>query len=138
MQDIFKAKNDIFEMLKIYVEANSKYKPLVLKRAIESKTPLVVFRETQNKVQNPFTTYGNTFRNLNFEIEIYAKDEGSISGEEICEEITQYIIEVMENRLHLNGGLQAIIPMYNNGKPFCSQASFKYNTRYNIKTDMLF
>lgn len=91
--------DEIFEYAQKYIKDNSKYSPKVLKTPPqETKVfPLVVISELDNTLEDENLTKGDQKFKLEYEIEIYAIDKGSLSKQIIIQELKKLVNDVFDN-----------------------------------------
>ena len=131
---VFEPYNEIYEVLKDYVEStyNNNHvgskKVEVLKNKISQETPCVIFSEPINKLQTQSTTYDNTTRTLNYDINIYCNKNNN--SEQIVRELAILVIEVMQGHYHMNGGVISIMPQFDSPLKDSYQANLRFTTNY--------
>ena len=130
MSSIFQVKKVIFKELKDYVKANSKFAVDVKMRKIDElgDTPLILFSEARNETYGRTTNYQDQHRIINYEINIYCKGKDC---EQKIDDLSILVVEIMENKYHMEGGLLSVIPYFDDNEPYTLQANFRYTTRYN-------
>lgn len=130
--NVFSKSNEVFETLKTYIKKNSIYNPEVKKYSIKNSYPMVVFEEITNTLNSVSCDYNQRqeFRNLNYEINIYAIPINKINSDIICEELANLVIDVMQRYYRMEGGLDARFININS-----SNAS-QYTLHFSCKWDM--
>lgn len=128
VRNMFKPKNEILKNLQEYIKTNSKIETWVGTKKIYNKTPVIILEEPINELLTRSTTYDNTVRSLNYKINIYC--EKLKNGYEIIQELVILVAEVMEGYYHMDGGLIAITPVFNDSDKNSWQATMRYTTRY--------
>lgn len=129
---VLEPKKQIFKYLRDYIMANASVSTWVGRVKIDDRSPMVVFEESRNELVNYSTTYDNTTRLLNYNINIYCSDLSEKTFK-IAEEIEQLVIEVMEGVFHMQGGTIARIPTYDSNNKNCYQINLRYTTNYKPK-----
>lgn len=126
---------EIYELLKKYLQKASKYNPDVLDNVIDNKYPLVVFETNTNNIdsisQDKYRL--DQVRNLSFEISVFAININEISSIDICEEISALVCEVMNIYYGMQGGIDAKLKNINTAKAtkYVLHFSCKWNVRQN-------
>ena len=80
VKDMFKPQKDIFENLKSYINENSTLKTWVGKNKISNSNPMIVFKEARNELNTRSTTYDNTTRIMNYNINTFPPVPSSFAG----------------------------------------------------------
>ncbi len=131
---IFEPYKEVYEVLKDYVETtyNEKHKGgskvEVLKNKISQQTPVVIFSEPINRLQTESTTYDNTTRLINYDINIYCNKNNN--SEQIVRELAILVIEVMQGYYRMNGGVVAIMPQFDSPLKDSYQANLRFTTNF--------
>lgn len=130
MSSIFQVKKVIFKDLKEHIKSKCTFSVDVKMRKVDElkDTPLVLFSEERNESFNRTTNYQNQDRIINYEINIYCKGKDC---EQKIDDLSILVVEVMENKYHMEGGLLSVIPYFDDNEPYTLQANFRYTTRYN-------
>lgn len=129
MSNIFSLKQEIFNKLRDYINANyTLTDSCEVKQYTEDNVyPLIVFSNNSNLLSN--RTIDNVYqtRSLTFTIEIYAITIGKINSLQICEELANLCDQVMRNQYRMGGGLDARMTNINTAK------ASKYVLHYDCK-----
>ena len=79
IKNMFKPNIEIYQNLKDYIKSNASVETYIARNKISNKYPLIVFEEARNELNTRSTTYDNTSRLLNYNINIYcSNDEKSL------------------------------------------------------------
>ena len=110
MPDVY---DEIYENARKHITEKSKYSPYVLSTPPqETKVfPLVVIREINNTLENENLDKTDQKHKIEYDIEIYAIDKGSISKQVIVQELKGLVNEVFDN--HYGMLRRACIPTPN-------------------------
>ena len=137
MKDIFEISNHIFKYLKNHIEKNSKYNPKVSQNIEEKKYPLVVFEDMLNNIssQNLGECKLDVVRSLNFEISIFAINSNGISSQYICEELSNLVCEIMQDKFNMQGGLDNCLKNINTDK--ATKYILHFNCEWNIGNNII-
>ena len=110
MLDVY---DEMFKYADKYIKEKSKYSPKVLKvPPVETKVfPLVVITEINNILENENLDKTDQKHKIEYEIEIYAIDKGSIPKQVIIQELKGLVNEVFDN--HYGMYRRACIPTPN-------------------------
>lgn len=105
--------DEIYERAENHIKAKSKYSPYVLKTPPqETKVfPLVVISEIDNTLENENLDKSDPKYKIEYEVEIYTIDKGSIPKQVIEQELKQLVNEVFDN--HYGMYRRACIPTPN-------------------------
>jgi len=97
MPDVY---DEIYENARKHITEKSKYSPYVLSTPPqETKVfPLVVIREINNTLENENLDKTDQKHKIEYDIEIYAIDKGSISKQVIVQELKGLVNEVFDNQ----------------------------------------
>lgn len=127
MPDVY---DEIFEYADKYIRENSKYFPKVLETPPEETKvfPLVVINEVDNTLENENLKKGDQKYKIEYDIEIYAIDKGTIPKEVIIQELKKLVNEVFDN--HYGMLRRACIPT-----PNADRNVNKLYMRYNALID---
>lgn len=125
---MFRPKNEILKNLQEYIKNNSKIETWVGTKKIYNRTPIIILEEPINELLSRSTTYDNTVRSLNYKINIYC--EKLKDSYEIVQELAILVAEVMEGYYHMDGGVIAITPVFNDSDKNSWQATLRYTTRF--------
>ena len=136
IKNILLPNNEIFTNLKEYINAHSKVQTWVGRNKIVVQTPMIVFKEPRNEIESRSTTYDNTSRLLNYNINIYCKDRKD--SYQVIQELIVLVSEVMEGYYHMRGGVVAIIEGYDEKDKNSYLANLRYTTRYLPKVKKLY
>lgn len=108
---------EVFYNIKKYIQ---KYYPsvnVIKHRNIKLQYPCIVVEENSNVLGSMTKdVYGaEQIRELSYEITIYAIDDtkSQKTSFEFCDELTQKVLEVMQEHYRMQGGLDAKIPFVN-------------------------
>ena len=110
MPDVY---DEIFDYAADYIKTNSSYSPKVLTQAPEETKvfPLVVIQETNNPLEDEDLEKGDQQYRIEYEIEIYATDKGSIPKQIIIQELKKLVNDVFDT--HYGMYRRACIPTPN-------------------------
>ena len=130
--------DEIYELLKKYLQRASKYNPDVLDNVIDNKYPLVVFETNKNDIdsisQDKYRL--DQVRNLSFEISVFAININEISSIDICEEISNLVCEVMSVYYGMQGGIDAKLKNINNAK--ATKYVLHFNCKWNVRQNIIY
>lgn len=118
---------EILVNLNDYIQKNASVKTWVGRVKVNNTSPIVVFSEARNELQTRSTTYDNTTRIINYNINIYC--EKLVNSYEIVEELIMLVTNVMQGYYNMTGGVIAIIPTFDDNKA-SYQANLRFTTRY--------
>lgn len=118
---------EILVNLNDYIQKNASVKTWVGRVKVNNTSPIVVFSEARNELQTRSTTYNNTTRIINYNINIYC--EKLVNSYEIVEELITLVTNVMQGYYNMTGGLTAMIPTFDDNKA-SYQANLRFTTRY--------
>lgn len=118
---------EILVNLNDYIQKNASVKTWVGRVKVNNTSPIVVFSEARNELQTRSTTYDNTTRIINYNINIYC--EKLVNSYEIVEELIILVTNVMQGYYNMTGGVIAIIPTFDDNKA-SYQANLRFTTRY--------
>ena len=129
---------EIYEALKSYLQEQSQYNPIVLDNVIDNKYPLVVFETNTNNLESiTQDRYRlNQVRNLSFEISVFAVNINDTSSIDICEEISNYICEVMNVYYGMQGGIDAKLKNINTAK--ATKYVLHFNCMWNVRHNIIY
>lgn len=140
MLNIDRKSEEIFQLLKKYITSEYVSKQneeiTVKKNVIDNVYPLVVFETNKNNVdsitQDRYRL--DHVRNLSFEISIFAVTIGNVNSSVICDELANYVCEVMTLYYGMQGGIDAKLKNINTAKAtkYVLHFSCKWNVRQNI------
>lgn len=136
VKDMFKPQKDIFENLKSYINENSTLTTWVGKNKISNSNPMIVFKEARNEINTRSTTYDNTTRIMNYNINIYCNKRND--SREVVEELVVLVNEVMVGFYKMQGGLIAINDNYDDKNKISCQANLRFTTKFMPKTKRLY
>lgn len=138
MNNVFEVRKSLFKTLNEYITTNSQFNPKVSTFKIDKITqPLVVFTEMSN-IQDLKSTHRKILtRNLNYYINIYAIQQDNISALQICEELAQLVLDVMQGYYGMNGGLTTAIPRYD-GQAVTYQFVMTFTTKVNVNSNLIY
>ena len=110
IEDIQGFYDIVYKELKEFITTNSKYKPYVFKEEPESKLfPLVVIKEPIRNGTYTTLKYTDKIYTFNTTINIFAVKSGNISGNSICEELSniieRFFDEVYKMKININAGM---------------------------------
>ncbi len=128
----------IYQSLKDYINAKSEYNPFVLRTAVDNKYPLVVFEDKSDLVdmQTQDRYRLNETRNANYEISIFAINVGETSSDEICNELSQLVIDVMQRYYGMQGGIDAKLKNINTSKAM--KVVLHFNCIYDARRNFIY
>ena len=135
VKDMFKPQKDIFENLKSYINENATLKTWVGKNKISNSNPMVVFKEARNELNTRSTTYDNTTRIMNYNINIYCNKRND--SREVVEELVVLVNEVMVGFYKMQGGLIAINDNYAAGRDVSWLWDVNFEILKNVKKEKL-
>ena len=124
IKNMFLPSKEIFLTLKDYINKNANVETYVSRIKIDTKDIVIVFSEPHNVLQSKSTTHDNTIRTLNYNIEIFCRNQKDNYA--IANELAIFVCEVMQGYYKMMGGLQGIIPTFD-GK---NKDSFKSELRF--------
>lgn len=128
IKNMFKPNNEIFTNLKDYINANASVNTWVGRIKSGKYNPVVVFEEYRNELNTRSTTYDNTTRIMNYNINIYCSELNN--SYEIVNELVVLVIEVMQGYYKMTGGLVGVIPTYDDPNKVSYQANLRFTTRF--------
>lgn len=130
--------NEIYELLKKYLQKASKYNPSVLDNVIDNKYPLVVFETNANNLESiTQDRYRlDQIRNLSFEISVFAVNINEISSIDICEELSSLVCEVMNEYYGMQGGIDARLKNINIAK--ATKYVLHFNCKWSVRQNKIF
>lgn len=130
--------NEIYELLKKYLQKASKYNPSVLDNVVDNKYPLVVFETNTNNIdsitQDKYRL--DQVRNLSFEISVFAENINEISSIDICEELSSLVCEVMNEYYGMQGGIDAKLKNINTAK--ATKYVLHFNCKWNVRQNIIY
>lgn len=129
---ILEPNKQVFNYLKEYISKNASIDVWVGRIRISDYNPIIVFEESRNELVKQSTTYDDTKRLLNYNINIYCSDL-SDKTIEIATELEQLVIEVMEGYYHMTGGTITRIPTYDSNNKNSYQINLRYTANYQPK-----
>lgn len=111
-------KDEIFSTLRDYVKKEFKLVEgvRIMQYVEENSYPLIVFENNTNNISSRTRDRIYETRNLSFTIDIYAINVGSINSLQICEELSDLVINVMQGIYDMNGGITAKLSNINTAK----------------------
>lgn len=127
---------EIFKNLKDYIQENASAEVYVSRNKVIGKFPLVVFEEARNELDTKSTTYDNTTRTLNYNINIYCNHR--VDNFELCSEIATLITQVMQGYYKMSGGVIATIPTYDDANKTSYQINMRFTSRFIPSKNKLF
>ena len=137
MYSVFDIRKSLFKTLSEYITTNSKYNPKVTTFKVdEIKQPLVVFTEMANNDDIKTTQRNVITRNLNYYINIYAIQQENISALQICEELAQLVLDVMQGYYGMSGGLATSIPRYD-GQGVTYQFAMNFSCKVDSRSNAI-
>lgn len=128
IENMYLPNEEIFRNLKDYIQANASVETYVSRNKIIGKYPLIVFEEAKNELNTRSTTYNNTTRLLNYNINIYCNHR--VDNFEICNELSMLVTKVMEGYYKMNGGVIATIPTYDDANKTSYQINLRFTSRF--------
>ena len=136
--NINRKSEEIYELLKKYLQKASKYKPFVLDSVVDNKYPLVVFETNTNNIdsitQDRYRL--DQVRNLSFEISVFAININETSSIDICEEISNLVCEVMNEYYGMQGGIDARLKNINIAKT--TKYVLHFNCKWNVRQNIIY
>lgn len=138
MINIEEKSEEIFVVLKKYILANSKYNPEVKKVSKNIKYPSVIFEEMTNSLDSVSCDdyQSQEIRNLDFEITIYAVDQGNVNSTIICNELANLVIQIMQRCYRMQGGLDA--KLFNINESQATQYTLHFSCKWFMQKNILF
>lgn len=135
MININAKSEEIFENIKKYLTAKSKYAPSIKKNVVDNVYPLVVFETNLNEsdsITQDFYRLDQT-RRLSFEINIFAIDINSVNSSVICDELSNLVCDVMQGYYLMQGGIDAKLKNINTSKAtkYVLHFTYLWNLRQN-------
>ena len=134
ISNMFLPNKEILDNLKSYIEAKyTSQKVWVGRTKISNQNPMVVFSEARNELESKSTTYDNTTRIMNYNINVYCHTLKN--SYEVVMDLCILICEVMQGYYKMNGGIIASIMTYTENDKSGFKANLRFTTRYipNIK-----
>jgi hypothetical protein len=131
----------IFQILKTFLQTESKYSPIVAKQELRQtdKFPLVVFTEEDNSYLTGTTRFEETKSRLNYEINIYATDKAVndtlVAKQEIARELAGLVDNVLGYNLKMTR--RSCRPTPNLDKNIY-RITMRYRTNLNDNTGKLY
>ena len=136
IKNVFLPNREIFDNLKEYIIENASVPTFVRRVRTLQDYPLIVFQEARNEIESRSTTYDNTTRLLNYNINIYCNHR--VDNLEICEELALLVSEVMQGYYKMQGGVIARIPTYDDKNQTSYLINMRFNSRYIPSKQKLF
>ena len=136
IKNVFLPNREIFDNLKDYIANNSSVPTYVRRVRTKEKYPLIVFQEARNELDTRSTTYDNTTRLLNYNINIYCNHR--VDNLELCEELALLVSEVMQGYYNMQGGIIARIPTYDDTNKTSYLINMRFTSRYMPSKQKLF
>ena len=128
IKNMFKPNIEIYQNLKDYIKSNASVETYIARNKISNKYPLIVFEEARNELNTRSTTYDNTSRLLNYNINIYcSNDEKSL---EIVNELVVLVTNLMQGYYKMQGGLIAVLPGFDETNKGSYQANLRFTSRF--------
>ena len=135
MIDINYKSEEIFENIKTYISAKSKYSPTIKKSVVDNVYPLVVFETNLNESDSISQDYYrlDQTRKLSFEINIFAVDKNGINSNIICDELANLVCSVMQGYYLMQGGIDVKLKNINTSKAtkYVLHFTYLWNLREN-------
>lgn len=135
---IHNKSKEIFNLLSKYLTTDSKFNPMVKTKVIENQYPLVVFETRTNTLdsmtQDMFRL--DMVRNLSFEISVFAINKGNVTAEEICDELSNLICEVMQEYYGMQGGIDGKLQNINTAK--ATKYVLHFDCKWNVRQNRIY
>ena len=126
---IFEPNKQVFEFLRNYIKEKASVDTWVGRvKIVKDDKPIVVFEEARNELDTQSTTYDNTTRLLNYNINIYCSKKAN--SYEISQELAQLVVEVMQGYYHMSGGVIGIIPVFDTPNKPSFQTNLRFTASY--------
>ena len=133
---------EIYQALKEYITSQYVKKKdeviQVKKNVVDNAYPLVVFETNTNNIdsitQDRYRL--DQVRNLSFEISIFAITIGSINSEVICDELANYVCDVMSSYYGMQGGIDAKLKNINTAK--ATKYVLHFNCKWNVRQNIIY
>lgn len=124
---MFLPNNEILTNLKSYIE--TKFKSAWIGRnKVSNQNPMIVFKEARNELNTKSTTYDNTTRIMNYNINVYCHTLPN--SYQIVTELIILICEVMQGYYKMDGGLVGEIMNYKENEATGFIANLRFTTRF--------
>lgn len=136
VSNIFLPNKEIFDCLKEYIKQKSSVEVFVNRLKVDTKDIVVIFSEPHNTLQSQSTTHDNTTRTLNYNIEIYCRNQRN--NYEITNEIAIIVCELMQGYFKMSGGVQGIIPTFDGKNKDSFKAELRFTTQFLPSKNKLF
>lgn len=138
MMNRFEKANEIYSNLKDYISNKSKFKPEIKRTVIKNIYPLVVFEELTNTLESVSQDCNSLeeMRNLSYEINIYAIPQNEIDADQICSEIANLVMNIMQKYYHMQGGLDARFININSSK--ATQYTLRFYCKWYMARNMIY
>lgn len=136
IRNILLPQKEIFANLKEYITNNASVETWVGRKKIKKNSPIIVFEEPRNELQSRSTTYDNTTRIMNYNINVYCSK--LTNSYEIVQELAILICELMQGYYHMTGGIIATIPTYEDNDANSYQVNLRFTTRYKPSQNKLY
>lgn len=136
IDNMFLPNEEIYSNLKDYINDNFEEEVWIGRNKVVGENITIIFEESKNVLLSQSTTKDNTTRTLNYEIDIYCLER--LDSYEIVKKLTILVIEFMQGIYKMNGGLNAIIPIYNGKNHTSYQASLRFSTSFKPNENKLF
>lgn len=128
ISNMFLPNNEILTNLRDYITFKSKNKTWVGRNKVNNQNPMIVFKEARNELNSRSTTYDNTTRILNYNINIYC--HSLPNSYQIVSELVILVCEVMQGYYKMDGGLIADIMNYTENENTGFMANLRFTTRF--------
>lgn len=128
IENMFQPNEEILKNLQSYIKQNASVETWVGRNRTQNKNPIIVFQEARNELQSKSTTYDNTTRIMNYNINIYCSQ--NINSYDIVKELVVLVTKVMQGYYKMNGGLIAILPNFDGKDKIGYQANLRFTTRF--------
>ena len=125
---LFLPNEEIYQNLKDYINHKASVSTKIVRVKILNEYPLIVFEEPRNELQSTSTTYDNTTRLLNYNINIYCSKR--VDNYEVCKELVILITNVMQGYYKMQGGLIATIFGFDETDKSSCRANLRFTSRY--------
>lgn len=128
IKNIFLPNEEIYQNLKDYINENASVSTKVARVKIRNEYPLIVFEEARNELNTTTTTYDNTTRLLNYNVNIYCSDR--IDNFEVCQELVVLVTNVMQGYYKMQGGLVTFLTGFEETDKSSCQANLRFTSRF--------
>lgn len=136
IENMFLPNEEIYINLQEYIKQHFSEEVWVGRNKITKEPIMITFKESKNVLQNFSTTKDNSIRTLDYEIDIYCGER--VDSYEIVNELSILVVKFMQGIYKMNGGLNAILPIYDGKNHTSYQASLRFSTNFKPNENKLF